>query len=417
MHSSHLLLLALAALSVSAVPHDFNGRWGPGRRLIRNVQVGSRPEYLIDIMDSSRLKEKLESCSERANRVSDFSISHRGAPLQFPEHTQQGLMAAARQGAGIIECDVAFTRDRQLVCRHSDCDLHTTTNILAIPELAAKCSVPFTPAADGKPARAKCCTHDITLDEFKSLCGKMDSSNPNATTPEEYMGGLASWRTELYSTTCGTLLSHAEFIEYVDSLGLKFTSELKTPSIPMPFDGDYTQEMYAQQLVDDYKRAGIDPRRVFLQSFLPDDVFYWIKNEPKFGRQAVYLDERVDTPEGYKEAVKGMRDLYRKGVRIVAPPIFALLTVDKHNRIVPSEYAKAAKKVGLDIIAWSLERSGPLTKVAENKEYYYSSVLPAIKDDGDMYEVVHVLAQDVGVLGIFSDWPATVTYYANCFRL
>jgi glycerophosphoryl diester phosphodiesterase len=25
-----------------------------------------------------------------------------------------------------------------------------------------------------------------------------------------------------------------------------------------------------------------------------------------------------------------------------------------------------------------------------------------------------VLAKDVGILGIFSDWPATVTYYANC---
>ena len=31
-----------------------------------------------------------------------------------------------------------------------------------------------------------------------------------------------------------------------------------------------------------------------------------------------------------------------------------------------------------------------------------------------MYEVVDVLAKDVGVIGIFSDWPATVTYYANC---
>ena len=27
------------------------------------------------------------------------------------------------------------------------------------------------------------------------------------------------------------------------------------------------------------------------------------------------------------------------------------------------------------------------------------------------------LGQEVGVEGIFSDWPATVTYYANCFGL
>jgi glycerophosphoryl diester phosphodiesterase len=25
-----------------------------------------------------------------------------------------------------------------------------------------------------------------------------------------------------------------------------------------------------------------------------------------------------------------------------------------------------------------------------------------------------VLAQDVGIIGLFSDWPATTTFYANC---
>jgi glycerophosphoryl diester phosphodiesterase len=34
-----------------------------------------------------------------------------------------------------------------------------------------------------------------------------------------------------------------------------------------------------------------------------------------------------------------------------------------------------------------------------------------------MYEYIDALAQDVGVEGIFSDWPATVTYYANCMGL
>ena len=34
-----------------------------------------------------------------------------------------------------------------------------------------------------------------------------------------------------------------------------------------------------------------------------------------------------------------------------------------------------------------------------------------------MLVVLDVLARDVGIIGIFSDWPATVTYYANCFGL
>jgi glycerophosphoryl diester phosphodiesterase len=34
-----------------------------------------------------------------------------------------------------------------------------------------------------------------------------------------------------------------------------------------------------------------------------------------------------------------------------------------------------------------------------------------------MYKALDVLARKVGIEGIFSDWPATVTYYANCMGL
>jgi glycerophosphoryl diester phosphodiesterase len=31
--------------------------------------------------------------------------------------------------------------------------------------------------------------------------------------------------------------------------------------------------------------------------------------------------------------------------------------------------------------------------------------------------MLDVLAKQVGVLGVFSDWPATVSYYASCVGL
>jgi glycerophosphoryl diester phosphodiesterase len=31
--------------------------------------------------------------------------------------------------------------------------------------------------------------------------------------------------------------------------------------------------------------------------------------------------------------------------------------------------------------------------------------------------VLDVLAKQVGVIGVFSDWPATTTFYANCAGL
>ena len=92
-----------------------------------SLTYGPRPAYLISQMDDSPLKTKLESCSAQSPARNDFSIGHRGAPLLFPEHTVESNRAAAQMGAGILECDVTFTADKELVCRHAQNDLHTTT--------------------------------------------------------------------------------------------------------------------------------------------------------------------------------------------------------------------------------------------------------------------------------------------------
>lgn len=129
--------------------------------------------------------------------TSDFSIGHRGACLQFPEHTASSYKAAIRMGAGIVECDVTFTKDLQLVCRHAQCDLHTTTNVVTVPEMNAKCTTPWSVGVD-----PLCCTSDFTLEELKTLCAKMDSStgNVNGTAEEYAYGGTADWRTDWYGT-------------------------------------------------------------------------------------------------------------------------------------------------------------------------------------------------------------------------
>jgi glycerophosphoryl diester phosphodiesterase len=381
---------------------------------VRNVQVGQRPYFLVDDMNPGLLKTTLQACSEKPLRKSDFSIGHRGAPLQFPEHTKESYEAAARMGAGILECDVAFTKDKQLVCRHAQNDLHTTTNILAT-ELAQKCTKGFTPATfnpDGSlntPASAECRTSDLTLEEFKTLQGKMDAFNPRATTVEEFMDGTANFRTDLYASR-GTLMTHAESIELFKKLGVKMTPELKFPTVAMPFDG-LTQEQYAQKLIDEYKDAGVSPNDVWPQSFHQPDVLYWIKSEPAFGEQAVFLDD-ANAPAELPSANE-LLAYAKQGINIVAPPTWALVAL-QGDTIVPSQYAVNAKAAGLQIITWTLERSGTLT---DGGGFYYQTIAPVISKSGDTYKLLDVLARDVGVLGIFSDWPGTVTYYANCMGL
>ncbi|MEW6037181.1 MAG: glycerophosphodiester phosphodiesterase family protein [Pseudomonadota bacterium] len=383
------------------------------------VQLGPRPFFLVNDMTDGMLKSKLLKCSAGPFRKTEFSIGHRGACMQFPEHTRESYEAAARMGAGIMECDVTFTKDKELVCRHAQDDLHTTTNILVTP-LAAKCTKPFTPAtfdASGNlltPASAECRTSDITLAEFKTLRGKMDAFNPRAKTPEEYLGGTANWRTDLYSgPSSGTLMTHKESIELFKKLGVKMTPELKSPAVAMPFDG-FSQEDYAQKMIDEYKEAAVPASWVFAQSFNKADVLYWIQHEPAFGRQAVYLDDAnavADLPNAAELA-----QYKAEGINIVAPPMWALLALNGNGKIAPSEYARNARHARLDIITWTLERSGILAD--GNGGWYYQTVNgPALNNEGVIMEVLDVLAREVRILGIFSDWPATVTYYANCMNL
>jgi glycerophosphoryl diester phosphodiesterase len=428
MRNKAATLLVVVSCLLPAYLHADDDDQRDGNRY-RSVQVGPRPYYLVDKMSPSPLKSRLQQCSERSVRQTDFSIGHRGgAPLQFPEHTKESHEAGARMGAGILECDVTFTNDGELVCRHDQCDLHTTTNIL-VTDLANKCSEPFSPAefdAIGrrtKAASALCCTSDLSVNEYKSLEGKMDAFNPNATTPEQFLGGTADWRTDLYSTG-GTLLTHKESIGLLEDLGAKYTPELKGPNRRARLQVETvfgSQAGYAQALINDYRAAGTPPRNVWAQSFNINDVLYWVKNEPEFGRQAVYLDDAnvvADLPTAAD--LKGYR---KQGIRIVAPPMFALLATDGSGKIVPSQYAKNARAAGLDIITWTIERSGRIveevlpTKGTAAPSFYYQTTLDALHNDGDIMTTLDVLAKKVGILGIFSDWAGTVSYYASCMGL
>jgi glycerophosphoryl diester phosphodiesterase len=180
----------------------------------------------------------------------------------------------------------------------------------------------------------------------------------------------------------------------------------------MPYEGDYTQEDYAQQLVDEYIEAGVDPSAVWPQSFLWTDAIYWAKYTDF--KQAVALEGDYDdytiSEADFAVKVSGLKEA---GVPYIAPPTNMLVALDG-NKIVASNYAKYCMDHGFDIITWTLERSGPLVT---GGGFYYSPVTSVIDRDGDMFELLHALDEEVGIVGIFSDWPATTTFYANCMDL
>ena len=398
-----------------------------------HVQLGPRPYYLVNDMDSGSLKTEMQECSQNLHTFlpSDKIMGHRGACMQFPEHSKESYMAAITMGAGIVECDVTFTKDLQLVCRHSQCDLHTTTDILLHPELASLCTKPFSPAEysfHGKlvtPASAECCTSDITLEQFKSLRAKMDGADTSATNVDDYVaGGIPDWRTQLYASR-GTLMTHNESIELFSSMNVKMTPELKAPLVPMPFNG-FTVEKFAQKIVDEYTDRNITPSHVFLQSFVEEAIDHWLKYDAEFGKQAAFLWEpktQSDTrdPSMWPDFVR----LHAEGVNIISIPIFVAIDL-KNDELVISAFASNATAAGMELVCFSLERSGPL--YVGGGGYYYQTVnglnpapgesgVSVINNDGDMLTVVDFLFRQVGLKAMFTDWAATLSFYINCIDL
>lgn len=376
------------------------------------AQLGPRPFFLVDQMQPSILQRQLKKCSRDIGtyHTSDFSIGHRGACLQFPEHTIESYTAAIVQGAGVVECDVTFTKDRQLVCRHAQCDLHTTTNVVTIPELNAKCTTPWSTGV-----APKCCTTDFDLDEIKLLCAKMDSSGPvTSLTAQAYAyGGTADWRTDLYQTGCPKVPTLKQSIKLMKRNNVMHTPELKSPEVPMPYQGNYSQQDYAQQMIDEFIMLNVKPQFVWPQSFDPADVFYWVANTT-YGYQAVALDG--NDSHNFTQSVAFLDAIVAGGGTIVAPPMQRLVVATNSSvyGVMPSPYAIAANERGLSIITWTFERAPPGLK-----GYYYSTTegKGVFNNDGDMFKLLYVLAFEVGILGIFSDWPSTVTFFANCFNL
>ena len=340
-------------------------------------------------------------CSSEPLRLSEFSISHRGAPLGYPEHTQEGYLAAIEMGAGSIECDVVLTKDKQLVCRHSQCDLHRTTNILQT-DLSDSCVEPFEASESGSNASAKCCASDITLSEFKSLCGRADNIDLKAGSIDEYLKDRPPLGT-INQVGCGTLLSHQESISLISKHGRKYIPELKKIDAVSLRAMGLSLEDYADLLLEEYRNSEVEASTVFPQSFDPRVVDYWLNDHPDFASNVVFLDGRGRNPL-FLPSRRDMDKLFKQGLRYIAPPIPMLLKQDDEGNLRETTYARYATQSGLKLIAWTMESR-------------LSDIAGFSNEDSDRLLVLDALHRRAQVSGVFSDWPATVTRYANCMGL
>jgi glycerophosphoryl diester phosphodiesterase len=251
-----------------------------------------------------------------------------------------------------------------------------------------------------------CCTSDFTLEELKTLCAKMDSYNDiNATDPMDFaFGGTADWRTDLYQYECPRVMTHKESIEIIKAVGGKFTPELKLPSVEMPFN-DFTQRDFAVKLTEEFMAAGIPTEDIWIQSATEEDIEYLATTD--YGMQAVALD--FDDTRNRSDDKAWLMHMMDIGAKIVAPPMWKLVEPNPKAGeegeldMVASQMALDAKELGLQIITWTLERtSAPLEKPA-GTDYFWLTLqgMGLNLTEGSNMDLLHVLAMDVGIEGIF----------------
>eukprot|EP00928_Gymnodinium_smaydae_P000631 TRINITY_DN10240_c0_g2_i1.p1 TRINITY_DN10240_c0_g2~~TRINITY_DN10240_c0_g2_i1.p1 ORF type:complete len:586 (+),score=84.14 TRINITY_DN10240_c0_g2_i1:63-1760(+) len=420
-----------------------------------------RKEYIKGMQNA------IATCKRPLAR-NDKVLGHRGAALVAPEESYTSLRIGAESGAGYLECDVSPTSDLELVCRHSNCDLDSTTDLVTKhPDLNAKCTEPFVP---GSGKKATCCTFDFTMQELGRLCGIMESGiNASAATYADYLVGPPGYRSEAGGDGCHPLLSYKGYLRLLKKSGINAIPELKDTWY------DRTESFFRSKGKDIYwfadefanllsshgfkpaPRPGeqSEPGQVFgvMQTFDYRIAEHWKKTRPEMTVEYMWQvpppaganctggsgngdNHGPNGPGGDCGGEQLLEHLNRLGVNMFSPPIFTLLQNGPNRTIEPSDTARMLQRLGVESIgSWSLERQGcepkeslpykqPVT--AENNDayiapcwdveaWYYSTTNGnSTWQYVDVLAVLDALFRKVGIKHMFSDFPATVATYVNC---
>jgi glycerophosphoryl diester phosphodiesterase len=175
-------------------------------------------------------------------------IGHRGAAGYLPDHTLEGYELAIKLGADYIEPDLVATKDGHLIARHEP-NITSTTDVASHPEFADRLT---TKVVDGV-AETGFFASDFSLAEIKTL----RAVQPLAERPQQFNG-----RFEV--PTLGEVIDLAKRMSKKVGREIGVYPETKHPTyhadLGLPLE---------RRLVKELRRAGWNNRKapVFIQSF------------------------------------------------------------------------------------------------------------------------------------------------------
>ena len=218
---------------------------------------------------------------------------HRGARAIYPENTLPAFEYAIRQGADVLEMDLAVTKDNVLVISH---DPHISPEICIGPH----------------PGIA---IHELTLAELKQYdCGTL--RNP---------------RFPKQQPVPGTRIPTLDEVFNLARLGT-FQFNIETKSFPDHPELTPTPEIFARLVLDQIRKHKVGPR-VILQSFDFRTLHAMTKIAPDIRLAALY----EGSPRSFVDLAK------EAGAHIVSP----------YYELVTPEQVKASHAAGLEVVPWT----------------------------------------------------------------
>ena len=305
-------------------------------------------------------------------------IAHRGASGYLPEHTLAAKAMAYAQGAHFIEQDLVMTQDDQVVVLH-DHHLDTVTNVRDV--------FPDRARADGRYY-----VIDFTLAELRKLAVIERFKQPDGTKVAVFEQRFPLEKSSFQIST------FAEEIELIQGLNrstgrsVGIYPEIKSPAFHRGEGKDISNAV-----LKILKTYGYDeqPDSVFLQCFDPDEL-QRIRGEllPAMN-MTVPLVQLLGTESEFRAALTpaGMKIIasYADGIGpsmqlIVAPGSVA-------GKLQTTDLVRLAHDLGLVVHPYTFRRD----------------LLPVYA--ADYGELLEIFLDDIGVDGVFTDFPDLTVEY------
>lgn len=298
-------------------------------------------------------------------------IAHRGASGYLPEHTSAAAAVAVALGADYVEPDIVLTKDGTPIVLH-DIHLDTVTNVAQV-------------FAERKRADGRYYAVDFTLEEIKTLRvhERIDPRTGRVVYPQRFPRNQADFRIQTLS----------EWLELIQGISISMGRpvgiypEIKNPAWHRQNNLDIATIVLTTLSRYGYRDATAN---CYLQCFDGAEL-QRLRRELHCELKLIQLfsDTAWQKPDGQFDTEQMKRDLAACATYCVGigPDLRSLVTLQPDGRPVPTGVVAEAHRLGLLVHAYTFRRDA-LPEFASSYE-----------------ELVRFYAKEVGVDGMFTDFP------------